>query len=127
MSLDREGKRILDSDSGYLRALAATIASAETTGDVKFFEDLLHERFVMRRANGNFTDRRDFLSKVSRSAERQVRVNSIAILGKHRATMDYVVTMPVEGAVANFQNFLLFVREATEPWKLLCWANERSE
>lgn len=115
----------INADKKLLRDLAATIADAETKGDAKFFDELLHDQFVFRRAKGEVVGKARFLADVKVSPERHVHVESVEILGKHRATMKTIVEMSVEGVMTPFDNFLLFLREADERWRLFCWANER--
>jgi 4-carboxymuconolactone decarboxylase len=115
----------VDPDKKFLPDLAATIADAEMTGDAKFFEELLHDQFVFRRAKGEVIGKARFLAELDVGPERHVHVESVDILGKHRATIKTIVKMSMDCAMTPFDNFLLFLRESDHRWRLFCWANER--
>src|SRR5262245_55033272 len=83
--------RALDPDEQVLRELAGRIAEAETRGDRAFFEDLLHERFIFRRATAEFNDKKQFLDSLAASSERHVEVKAVDLLGKYRAVVKSVV------------------------------------
>ena len=108
-----------------LLALVLRIADAETKGDARFFEGLLHEKFVMRRANGGFVGKTSFLNDLKTDQERNVVVESVEILGKHRAMIKSVVKTLVDGATLDFDNLLVFIREEDDRWQLFCWTNEK--
>ena len=80
--------------------------------------------FAFRRASGELVDRATFLESAAQSGPRTQTITSITLLGRDRALVTCVVSMPVKGAAGSFDHVRLFVREKDE-WKLLAWANER--
>jgi 4-carboxymuconolactone decarboxylase len=116
--------RALDPDQRVLRELTQRIADAETKGDKPFFKDLLHPRFVFRRARGTVDSKKTFLAALRPGPNRSVDVESVDVLGKHRATVRTVVTNAAGDNVSEYDNFQVFLREDDGPWRLFCWANE---
>lgn len=111
-----------------LKQLNLDIAAAETQGDKAFFDALLAPTFAFRRANGAFDDRRTFVASVTPGADpRHCEPDSIRLteLGELRAFVTCTVTVRGKnGEDKRFHNARLFVRDATQSWRLLAWANE---
>lgn len=100
------------------------INTAEDQGDAEALKRHLAPALSFRRAKGSVVDRGEFLKAVQRSGPRQLEIQSIALLGRRRALVTCVVTMPVDGRAARFDNARLFVKTDGGEWQLMGWANE---
>jgi hypothetical protein len=71
------------------------IASAQSAGDLAFFEARLAPQFVMRRAReqGLYSNRVEFLAGVQPSAERRTEILEITYIPNNRAVVTCVVHM----------------------------------
>jgi len=113
----------LPDDFEELIRINKEIAVAEDQGDVEALKRQLASTLAFRRANGTLVNRDEFLQAVKPSGPREMTIQSITLLGQHRALVTCVVSMPVNGRLTRFENARLFVRTADE-WKLMGWANE---
>jgi len=111
-------------DFESLTRINKEITVAEDKGDVEALKRHLAPALAFRRASGSVVDREEFLGAVKPSGPRELTIQSIALLGRQRALVTCVVTMPVDGKPARFENARLFVRTDAGGWQLMGWANE---
>jgi hypothetical protein len=113
-------------DVARLREINERIGAAENRGDEeakRWLDGALAPALAFRRANEVIDNRQAFLDKVVPSPPRTTVVDSIEIIGKHRAIVRATVTVHNGEPPPRYSNLRLFVRVAGE-WKLLGWANE---
>jgi hypothetical protein len=114
----------MEDDFVSLVGINREITAAENAGDASTLDRRLAPTFAFRRADGTIVNREQFLQAVKQSGPRTLSVESIALLGRHRAIVTCVVSMPVNGQPKAFDNVRLFVRSAGGDWQLMGWANE---
>ena len=110
-------------DFETLTRINEEINTAEDAGVASELDKALGS-FAFRRASGAVVDRGAYLASAAKSGPRELTIRSISLLGRDRALVTCVISMPVNGVQASFDNVRLFVRDHDE-WKLLGWANER--
>jgi hypothetical protein len=116
----------MSSDAELLRDLNVVIGEKENDGDVGYFERLLAPTFSMRRANGRFDDRAQFLAGVAPSPQRRTETPSVTMYGDTCAVVTCIVSTGAEPAVDRVHNVRLFVRaDPAATWQLLSWSNAR--
>lgn len=109
-----------------LTAINEQIGPAESQADAAWFEELLHEQFVMRRPGGQLSTRAEFISGLNTTAERRTTMQGIQIHGQYRATArcrvdKWDLATPEE--VQHFDNLRVFIL-ADGRWQLICWLTE---
>ena len=114
----------MDGDFEALTRINMEITAAEDRGDANALVRHFAPTLAFRRANGDVVSLKQFLEGVTPGGPRILTIQSIALLGQHRAFVSCVVSMPVGGQVKSFDNARLFVRSDGQDWKLLGWANE---
>ena len=102
------------------------IGRAESDADKAWFEQLLHERFIMRRPSGPLSTKAEFIAGLTTGARRQTTMLDLEIHGPHRATARCTVekwALADPEAVQVFDNLRVFIRENGR-WRLLTWLAE---
>jgi hypothetical protein len=104
----------------HLIQLNLAIGEKEDAGDREWFDALLAPAFAMRRANGTFVGRDEFLAAV-RQAEtiRATDIVGVEAIGALRAVVRCVVTV----ANKRYDNLRIFVHDG-KTWMLVSWTNE---
>lgn len=113
-----------------LRRLNEEIRVKEQAGEVAFFDELLADNFLFRRADGTIVDKRHYLGDLALVAknpyERLESVVESVILDGGSGVVNVLVLAKrkkMERA-AVFQNVRVFIRQG-ENWKLIMWVNTR--
>lgn len=102
------------------------IGQAESDADKAWFEQLLHERFTMRRPSGPLSTKTDFISGLATGAKRQTTMLDLELHGRYRATARCTVekwALADPEAVQIFDNLRVFIRENGR-WQLITWLAE---
>jgi hypothetical protein len=114
------------SDTDLLRDLNVVIGEKENDGDVACFATLLAPAFSMRRANGTFHDRGEFLAGVGPGGGRSTEPPTVTLHGDTCAVVTCVVSTGSGTGIDRVHNVRAFVRgDSSDTWRLLSWANER--
>jgi hypothetical protein len=105
-----------------LHAINVKIGEAENANDRAWFQGVLAERFVLRRASGVLDDRVAFLQKLEKDDrdDRTTTIEDIDLLRGSRAVVHAIVTTGGK----RYDNLRIFVRGGAHGWSLLAWANE---
>jgi hypothetical protein len=126
---DEMAEMNLSSDQ-ELRRLNEEIRVKEQAGEVAFFDELLADNFLFRRADGTIVDKRHYLGDLALVAknpyERLESVVESVILDGGSGVVNVLVLAKrkkMERA-AVFQNVRVFIRQG-ENWKLIMWVNTR--
>jgi hypothetical protein len=113
-----------------LRRLNEEIRVKEQAGEVKFFDELLTDTFLFRRAKGTIEDKRHYLDGLASVAENpferlETVVENVTLDGDSGVVNVLVLAKRknMERA-AVFQNVRVFSRQG-ENWKLIMWVNTR--
>ena len=109
-----------------LLAINERIGPAESAADSAWFEQLLHERFTMRRPGGALSTKDEFLAGLAPGSERRTVMVSVETHGTHRATASCLVekwTLADPQQVQVFDNLRVFLRQDGR-WRLLTWLAE---
>jgi len=113
-----------------LRRLNEEIRVKEQAGEKAFFDELLTDNFLFRRADGTIVDKRHYLGDLELVAknpyERLESVVESVILDGGSGVVNVLVLAKrkkMERA-AVFQNVRVFSREG-ENWKLIMWVNTK--
>ena len=109
-----------------LLALNDEIGDAESRADTGYFENLLHERFTMRRPSGVISSKADFVSGLTTGAVRETTMTSLQLLAENYAIAECLVRKwdgATPGNVMQFRNLRVFIRDG-ERWQLLTWLAE---
>lgn len=120
------------SDQTALAALLAInerIGSAESAADSAWFQQLLHERFTMRRPGGGLASKAEFLAGLALGSERRTTMVSVETHGSHRATARCLVekwTLAEPQQVQTFDNLRVFLHQDGR-WQLLTWLAEPAQ
>ena len=101
----------MPSDTELLRELNVVIGDRENDGDIGYFEELLAPTFSMRRANGSFNDRAQFLAGVAPSPERRIGTPPVTMHGDTCAVVTCVVSTGADPDIDRVDNVRLFARE----------------
>ncbi|WIY82857.1 nuclear transport factor 2 family protein [Propionimicrobium sp. PCR01-08-3] len=102
------------------------IGQKESATDKDWFESVLHERFTMRRPNGQLSTKSDFISGMNTGAKRQTTIEDLEVHGRYRAICRCRVekwTLADPEAVQVLDNLRVFVRENGR-WQLVTWLAE---
>jgi len=113
-----------------LRRLNKEIGVKEQAGDVDFFDELLTDNFLFRRANGTIVEKRQYLDGLVSLAENPFErldtvVENVTLDGDSGVVNVLVIAKRknVEQA-ALFKNVRVFNRKG-ESWKLIMWVNTK--
>lgn len=107
-------------------AINEQIGTAESDADAAWFDQLLHERFTMRRPAGQLSSKQDFIDGLNTGAQRRTTMQSIEVHGQYRATARCRVekwALTDREAVQIFDNLRLFIWE-DDRWQLISWLTE---
>jgi len=102
------------------------IGPAESAADRAWFEDLLHERFTMRRPSGPLSTKEEFVAGLATGAERRTTMLDLEIHGPHRAVARCIVekwALDDPQIVQRFDNLRVFLHEDGR-WQLITWLTE---
>ena len=109
-----------------LVAINERIGPAESQADADWFDQLLHERFTMRRPSGQLSTKAEFIGGLNTSAERRTTLQSVEVHGQYRATASCLVEkwqLDDPATVQVFDNLRVFVHEDGR-WQLISWLTE---
>lgn len=109
-----------------LVAINERIGPAESQADAAWFDQLLHERFTMRRPGGQLSTKAEFIAGLNTSAQRRTTMTSIEMHGSYRATANCIVekwALAEPEAVQIFDNLRVFIFEDGR-WQLISWLTE---
>ena len=116
----------MSSDIELLRDINVELVVRESDGDVDYFRTLLAPAFAMRRANGSFNNRDEFLAGVAKSPERRTEEPSVTLYDDTCAVVTCIVSTGAEQEIVRVHNFRLFTRsDAAAAWRLLAWSNAK--
>ena len=111
-----------------LRRLNKEIGVKEQAGEVPFFDELLADTFLFRRAKGTIEDKRHYLDGLASVAENpferlETVIENVTLDGNSGVVNVLVIAKrkSMERA-AVFQNVRVFSRQG-ENWKLITWVN----
>lgn len=114
----------METDFEALTRINRKISDAEDTAHVAVLEQHLAAQLAFRRADGTVVNRQEFLKAAKASGPRKTAIQSITLLGRDRAFVTCLISLPVDGQQKTFENARLFVRTEAGEWALLGWANE---
>jgi len=113
-----------------LRRLNEEIGIKEQAGEVRFFDELLTDNFLFRRANGSIVDKRHYCDGLASVAENPYeRLDTVVenvTLDEDSGVVNIIVIAKrktMERA-AVFKNVRVFSHEG-ENWKLIIWVNTK--
>lgn len=112
-----------------LRELNEAVADAESRADRAFFEELLHEQFVMIRPSGEVATRGEFLDGLAVGAQRVMSDVQVMQFPERRAVIRCTVvkwsgdTVTPPADAPRYDNLRLFWR-TDAGWRLVAWVNE---
>lgn len=102
------------------------ISDAENAADKEFFSRLLHERFTMRKPNGDVATKDEFISGLHTKAGRETIIESIRIEGEFMATARTITRkwdLDRPDDVVHFDNLRVFIFDEGR-WQLITWLAE---
>jgi hypothetical protein len=117
-------------DEQNLRCLNEKIRAKEQVGEVPYFDELLADSFLFRRADGSIVDKRRYLGDLGSVAENpyerlEAVVENVTLDGDSGVVNVLVLAKRKKmGRAALFQNVRVFSRQG-ENWKLIMWVNTR--
>jgi len=113
-----------------LRRLNEEIRVKEQAGEVAFFDELLADNFLFRRADGTIVDKRHYLGDLALVAENPYErlesvVENMTLDGGSGVVNVLVIAKRKKmDRAAVFQNVRVFSHE-DENWKLIMWVNTK--
>jgi hypothetical protein len=113
-----------------LRRLNEEIGVKEQAGEVRFFDELLADTLLFRRAKGTIKDKRHSLDSLASVVENpfeqlETAVENVTFDGESGVVNVLVLAIPKNmDRAAVFQNVRVFSRQG-ENWKLIMWVNTR--
>jgi|SRR6266568_1006652 len=113
-----------------LRRLNEDIRVNEQAGEVKFFDELLADNFLFRRANGSIVDKRQYLDGLASVTQNPYErldtvVENVSLDGDSGVVNVFVIAKrKTMEHPAVFKNVRVFSHEG-ENWKLIMWVNTR--
>jgi len=119
-----------DPNKQSLRQVTEEMGARERDADGTFFQGLLADDFVFRRANGDIVHKAEYLQSLERVAENpyerlETHVREVAI-DKDSAVVTVLVVAKRKQMehLGRFNNVRMFRRE-DDKWKLVAWINTR--
>jgi hypothetical protein len=104
----------------HLVQLNLAIGQKEDAGDREWFDALLAPAFAMRRANGAFVGRDEFLASLQKAdTVRTTEIVGVEAIGQFRSEVRCIVSI----ANKKYDNLRLFVHDG-KAWLLVSWVNE---
>jgi hypothetical protein len=113
-----------------LKLLNEEIGRKEQTGEVLFFDTLLADNFIFRRASGVIMDKQRYLNGLASVTENPFEqldtIVETVTLDEGSAVADVLVIAKRKNMerAAAFRNVRVFRREG-ENWKLVIWVNTK--
>src|SRR5687767_4391147 len=110
-----------------LKEININIGEAEENGKIDFFENLLADELIFRRANGNITTKQSFLYDLKPGAFHKLvtEVQEVKTRGDYAVVQVKVVakrtTEESEGEYLNIRSFV----KRNGDWKLITWLNTK--
>lgn len=127
-----ESKSESDPEQQSLKRLNEEVGEREKAGDSAYFQALLADDFVFRRADGNIVHNKEYLQSLEKVSEnpyerldthvREVMVDKDSAV----ATVLVIAKRKSMERPRGFDNVRLFKRESGE-WKLIAWINTRQD